>query len=355
MADVETGWPAAFAEEADEADIVACFRLLLGRWPHDEEWRGHRMQAGQKLERVVGGYLGSLEFARRGLLAAADLGPVELTRLPEFAIHTECHDAAVGQFVRADNYEREVASVFRRLLAPGARVIDIGANIGYFTMLSAHLVGPSGAVLAVEPGARNARLVEASRRVNGFDHVRVVQLAASTGPGMLRLNRTHSNGTTSSVPDETAALLAAETVGCVALDSLLGPDERVDLVKVDVEGAEYLALRGCQAMLARCRPAIISEFSPSLMPGISGIDGPGFLGWLQSLGYGLAVIMPDGEAREADPDEVMAEYRRRGSDHLDLLARPLGAAAVAAPPGAPPATAGWRDRLLRRTLAPRRR
>lgn len=331
--------PQAYAEAADEEDIRACFRLLLGRWPNPEEWRGHAMQAGQPLARVVAGYLGSLEFARRDeLRAATDLGPVELTRLPEFAIYTAADDAAVGHYVRADNYEREVAAVFRRLLRPGGRVVDVGANIGYFTMLAAHLVGAGGSVLAVEPNAHNARMIEASRQANGFGQVRVVQLAAGLAPGLLVLNRTHSNGTTSRVPDEAAALLGAETVGCAPLDSLLGADERVDFIKVDVEGAEYLALAGGGRAIARSRPLIVSEFSPTLMPGISGLDGPSYLRWLTGLGYRLSVIMPDGSLCGADEGQVMAEHRRRGSDHLDLLAEPLA-------PTGPARRGGWRRRL----------
>ena len=314
--------PPVFSEAASLDDIRACFRLLLGRHPNPEEWRGHASREGEKLHSVVASYVGSLEFSRRGLLCDDGQDRPVLTDLPEFRIYSAPDDAAVGRYVRAGDYEREVAASFRRILRPRMGVLDLGANIGYFTMLAAALVGPEGYVLAIEPNGRNVRLLEASRRANGFAQVSVVQVAAGPRPGVLALHRSHSNGTTSEPGAGIAALLDAETVGCVRPDSLVPSSRRIDLIKADVEGAEYLALSGCTAILARDRPAIISEFSPDLMPGISGISGPDYLAWITARGYTLSVIAPDGGLQPESADGVMATYARRGTDHIDLLAEP---------------------------------
>ena len=310
----------AFPDTASLDDINACFRLLLGRAPNPEEWRGHSMQAGQPLDRVVAGYVGSLEFARRGLLREDESSRPILTALPDFQIYSASDDAAVGCHVRAGSYEPEVAACFRRILQPGMGVLDIGANIGFFTMLSAALVGPGGHVLAIEPNGRNVRLLEASRRVNGFSQVTVAQLAAGAETGVLSLHRSHSNGTASQPGADIAALLGAETVGCVRPDALVTAERRIDLIKVDVEGAEYLALSGCSAIIRRDRPALISEFSPGLMPGISGISGPAYLAWLVGQGYALSLVMPDGGLQPEDAEGVMAAYVQRNTDHVDILA-----------------------------------
>ncbi len=311
-----------FSEAASTEDIRACFRLLLGRDPNPEEWRGHASRAGETLHSVVASYVGSLEFSRRGLLREDESARPTLTELREFRIYSAPDDAAVGRYVQADAYEPEVSANFRRILRPGMGVLDIGANIGYFTMLGAALVGPSGHVLAIEPNGRNVRLLEASRRANGFAHVTVAQLAAGAETGVLVLHRSHSNGTTSPPGAELAALLGAETVGCVRPDALVPAARRIDLIKVDVEGAEYLALSGCAEIIRRDRPVIISEFSPNLMPGISGVSGPDFLAWLTGRGYALSVITPRGGAEPAGIDRVMAIQAERGIDHVDILAEP---------------------------------
>lgn len=319
-------WRLPYDTATTAADILACFRLLLGRQPHEEEWRGHLTRVGEALPGVVASYLNSLEFARRGLLVQDHMAGVTLTSLPEFRIYAAASDAAVGRYVQADNYEREVAEVFRRTLRPGMAVLDIGANIGYFTMLSAALVGPSGYVLAIEPNPANARLLEASRRQNGFAQVTVAQLAAAPATGLLVLHASHSNGSTSALPAaaDANAVLGAQTVPCLRPDALVPAGQRIDLIKVDVEGAEYAALSGCTALLARDRPVIISEFSPGMLPGISGISGPDYLRWLIRQGYALSIIHPDGTLipAAADGGGIMEVYAARAGDHIDIVAMP---------------------------------
>ena len=320
-------WSVPYADAASEADILACFRLLLGRMPHAEEWRGHRMRAGEPLAPVVASYLTSLEFQRRGLLdrTGGGSGGLVTAEVQGFIIYTGADDAAVGKHVRADNYELDVTAVFRATLKEGMSVVDLGANIGYFTLLAARLVGPRGRVLAVEPNPRNVRMIEASRRLNGFEHVTVAPVAAGRETGLLVLNTSFSNGTTSDAPDEIGQLLGAETVPSLRLDTLLGDDASVDFIKVDVEGAEYNALLGGERTIRRCRPIIISEFSPGMMPGISGISGEDYLRWLIGLGYGLSVLEPDSSLTHAgdDVDHVMRIYAARLSDHIDIVAKPV--------------------------------
>jgi FkbM family methyltransferase len=319
-------WAHPYDPAASEADILSCFRLLLGRNPNPEEWRGHAARAGEPLPSVVASYLNSLEFARRGLLAQDHLGGMEPVELDGFRLYAAPGDAGVGRGVLDKSYEPDVTAVFRRLLRPGMGVLDLGANIGFFTMLSASLVGSAGWVVAVEPNPANVKLLEASRRLNGFAQVTVCQVAAGRKPGLLVLNTSYSNGTTSTLPDDVNALLGAEIVPCVRADSLVPPGRRVDVVKADVEGAEYAALLGCSELIARWRPILIIEFSPNLMPGISGISGPDYARWLMGLGYGLGVVQTDGSIRPApDADAVMAAFEAKGVDHVDLVATPVEA------------------------------
>lgn len=317
--------PAAFDPRATQRDIVACFRLLLGRFPHTEEWHGHSDRVGHALTDVVASFVRSLEFSRRGLLQADAPADLALAELEGIRLYAALEDAAVGRHVRSGQYEPEVTAVFRRLLRPGMGVLDLGANIGYFTMLAASLVGPGGHVVAVEPNPRNVRLLEASRRANGFAHVTVCQVAAAPAPGLLVLHTSHSNGTTSPVPDDTDSVFSAELVPAMPPDRLVPPGRRIDLVKLDVEGAEFLALQGCTALLDRDRPHLLTEFSPVVLPGISGISGPEYLDWLRARGYTLGVVEKDGTVPDADAGNpaIMATYDRRGTDHLDLLATPL--------------------------------
>src|ERR1700730_8356038 len=211
--------PAEHSKIATHEDIFYCFRLLLGRSPNPEEWPGHSSRIGEDLENVVSSYVTSREFAERGLLNKTYRDQVELVRLPRFSLFASNDDLAVGRHVVGGAYEPKIAEVFYRHVKPGMSVVDIGANIGYFTMLLASLVEPSGLVVAVEPNPENIKLLEASRRVNGCDQVLVIQAAAGRQTGLLALNVSHSNGQTRDLPGNVDAVFAARPVPCFALDA----------------------------------------------------------------------------------------------------------------------------------------
>jgi FkbM family methyltransferase len=309
---------------ATHEDIFYCFRLLLGRGPNPEEWPGHSSRVGEDLENVVSSYVTSREFAERGLLNKTYRDQVELVRLPGFSLFASNDDLAVGHHVLSGTYEPGITAIFNRYLNPDMSVVDIGANIGYFTMLMASLVEPSGLVVAVEPNPENIKLLEASRRVNGFDQVLVIQAAAGRQTGLLALNVSHSNGMTGELPGDLDAIFASRPVPCFALDAILPKDRRINLVKIDTEGAELNALIGLSKTIDRDHPVIVSEFSPGMLPGISHGSGPEYLGFLIARGYQIGVIEHDGSETGFgdDVDGVMGAYTRSGVDHIDIIATP---------------------------------
>ena len=306
---------------ATAEDIYYCFRLLLGRNPSAAEWPGHSGLAGNDLRSVVCSYLDSREFANRGLIARDKGSDLTLTQAPGFVIYTAADDLAVGKHVAAGVYEPDLAALFRSRLRPGMGVVDLGANIGFFTMLAASLVGADGTVLAVEPNLANVRMIEASRRANGFGHVSIAACGAGATTGILALNTAFSNGMTCPVGDALDDIMAAQIVPCLKLPALWPTDRRLDFIKIDVEGAEYAALTAARDLIAHWRPLIASEFSPGLLQVNSGVSGEQYLEFLTDLGYRLSVVGSNAPA-EATIAEVMQAYERCGGDHVDILLVP---------------------------------
>lgn len=322
-------WLREHSPVATLEDIYYCFRLLLGRSPGPNEWPGHSGRVGMNLVDVVRPYLTSLEFANRELFTEPNT-EIELGSIEGFDIYFSTRDAGVGAAIRAGSYEPHVTSVFRRIAKPGMGVIDIGANIGYFAMLASSLVGPSGRVFAVEPNSDNVKLMLASRARNGFDHLHVVQAAAGLDFAPLQLNVASSNGFTSRLADRAERILASQTVGTVRLDAVLAAEKEIALIKIDVEGAEYLALKGAARLIEKHQPYIVSEFSPDLLDGISGVSATQYLGFLSATGYTFSAIGLDGAVVPCPNSEaVLAAYRASGLDHIDILARPNGRPVVA--------------------------
>jgi FkbM family methyltransferase len=146
-----------------------------------------------------------------------------------------------------------------RVLRPGGVVYDVGANVGFLTLIAARLVGPGGHVYAFEPIPENARAIERNAALNDLDNVSVVELALSdrAGEAVLRIPRTNQGAHLASV-GEPAGEEDDLTVRTAALDELEGL-RPPDLVKLDVEGAELLVLEGMRRCLETQRPALICE------------------------------------------------------------------------------------------------
>lgn len=212
-------------------------------------------------------YVNSLEFSRRKnmLLSKSRDEDLFLKELDGFSIYLRESDAAVGRGVKSGAYEPHVTNIFRQYVKPGMHILDIGANIGYFTMLAASLVKSSGSVTAIEPNPENAKLMELSRRANKFDQVTIVQAGAGRALGLLVLNTAYSNGATSDLSADPSQLAHATTVLCLRIDDNVPTDKQIGFIKIDIEGAEYNALLGASALIKRCHPVIVSEFSPGML------------------------------------------------------------------------------------------
>ena len=149
--------------------------------------------------------------------------------------------------LRSGTFEPYAAELFVASLRPGATVLDIGANVGYYTLLAARQVGATGAVYAFEPDPRTRRALQANVRRNGATNVRVLPFGVSdtAGERPLFLSRTATHtGLHRSMEDATPESIEIELVAIDDLD--LGP---VDVIKMDIEGEEPAALAGMRGTL----------------------------------------------------------------------------------------------------------
>lgn len=162
-------------------------------------------------------------------------------------------------------YEAPVQAALAGALRPGDVVLDVGANIGFLTVLAARLVGPGGRVVAFEPVPVNARLVRRNAALNRQAQVEVVQAAVGdrSGRATLVLAR-HAGGAALAGADRPFDACGELTVDLVDLDGWLAANAArlpgpVRLLKVDVEGAEPAVLRGASGLLTGARPLVLLE------------------------------------------------------------------------------------------------
>lgn len=153
-----------------------------------------------------------------------------------------------------NRFEPGETQLFRELLSPGDAVVDVGAHIGWFSVLAGRAVGPEGTVVCLEPFAGNARYLAANLALNGLTWARVHNVAATDRPAVLQIGR-QPGSDSGSVTAGPWATDAAEVPGA-PLDELV-PDGPVQLLKIDVEGFEARALAGAAATLDRTRHVLV--------------------------------------------------------------------------------------------------
>jgi len=175
--------------------------------------------------------------------------------------------------------EVSVQEAFRRLLGPGDVLYDIGANIGFFSLVGAGFVEPGGRVYAFDPVPENADAVRANAALNRIDNVTVLERAVGAARGRDRLLRVEdlSWSQLESQGWHPRTVDAVE-VEVVPIDELVASGELSPptLVKIDVEGAELDVVRGMADTLARHRPAIVCELHDTAAAFVELMEGYGY-------------------------------------------------------------------------------
>lgn len=162
------------------------------------------------------------------------------------------------------SYEPDLVRFLRRSLGPGMVVIDAGANLGELTVRAARLVGPGGAVVAIEAAPATLENLRHNVALNKLANVRVVAAAVgeSDDPQTFFLGSEEDSLTSSLSPPHDFEGKSV-TVEGIRIDRLAGREGlgRLDLIKLDVEGAELAALRGAGEILARWAPLVVFEYN----------------------------------------------------------------------------------------------
>jgi FkbM family methyltransferase len=154
-------------------------------------------------------------------------------------------------------HEPEVQQALRRCLRPGATFWDVGAHIGFFSLIASRLVGPDGQVHAFEPLPANVTRLRESLALNASaGNVTLHPWAIAATPGQAPLQQSQSSlmGTLR----ETASV-GTTLVTCVTLDAMAETLGRPDLIKIDVEGTEDEVLAGGRQLLEHGVPTLIVE------------------------------------------------------------------------------------------------
>jgi FkbM family methyltransferase len=193
----------------------------------------------------------------------------------------------------------------------GDTVLDIGANIGYYTLVFAKLVGNTGKVIAFEPDPTNFALLKRNIESNGYRNVKLVRKAVSDRTGTCTLYLSEKDPMDHRIYDFHDGRRSIR-VESVRLDDYLKEDvETVDFVKMDIQGAEPAAIKGMVSILERSRNVkILTEFWPTGIK-MSGFDPEDYLRWIVEHGFKMHCI--DEEKNRLEPISIRQTMKRFAS------------------------------------------
>lgn len=223
--------------------------------------------------------------------------------LDRFYIYVDTRDLALSPpLLLEGEWEHGVTTFLLDLIKPGMTVVDVGANIGYFTLLAASLVGEKGTVYAFEPSPANFKLLQKNLIANWFtDRVRWFSFALLDQAGQKDLRAAGSiPGASSLFMTEAAGapvhLDETITVMTKALDEIV--QDPVDVIKIDAEGSEPYILEGMKATLARSPGVqLVMEFNIQALQA-AGKDPKEFLKRIETLGLKVRQLTWDGHVLE---------------------------------------------------------
>lgn len=222
-------------------------------------------------------------------------GGLRQQRMPEGYIFPLDRGTLLGWHIHFfGSYEPEVREQLKRWLRPGDVAIDVGANVGWHTLLMASLVGAAGRVHAFEPNETTRTRLVTAIDLNRLTQVVVDPRAAAEKSGVAGFQAPQAgnlwDGTGRLVRDQA---LAGTRVECVSLDRFAADRgiDRLALMKIDVEGWELSVLRGGRRILETLRPVVVFEYDPVYVPRCGG-SGADLTACLADRDYALFALKP---------------------------------------------------------------
>jgi FkbM family methyltransferase len=266
--------------------------------------------------------LGSIEHQMAPTPFSVQLSEEDVLRCRVGSVEllADAADAAVTPGLRSGQYESHLTAVFERYCTPGMTVVDVGANLGYYSLLAAHLVGPSGKVVALEPNSENCRLLLSSLRLAGVTNVELLPVAADERSGWAYYS-THIGSNGGLVDDADLLAHPGTVVPTFPLDDLVaGP---VAFLKMDVEGAEGRVVKGAARIIEHDRPIITTELKEEMLRRVSSTTVAEYLGYFEGLGYTPALLEKGSGAEKPYPSVAALLADWGDSDELrDVLLLP---------------------------------
>ncbi len=245
-----------------------------------------------------------------GLFSRYFIGKIATVQTQGLTVSVHAGDGLGFNLLTQGTWEPFETELFKKSIRSGMTVVDVGAHVGLYSLLAAALVGPEGKVFAFEPEPQNYDLLQKNIKANGFTNVVPLRKGVQDKPGTAKFYVHPERSELHSVRKlgKGAKVIVTEAGG---LDDFMG-GQRVDIVKIDVEGGEMAVLEGMGRLIGE-NPEIklFCEFVPRMLTE-AGTDPKLFLAKLAA--HGFTIYSLDSQRREivrvADVSRLLVEKER---------------------------------------------
>lgn len=304
-----------------EQDVIDAYRILLDRQPESEQVIREKIAYHSSVRSLVGDIVRGDEFKTKHNVDAEAESFIVIADTRDGLICIDLSDKFVSMPVLRGTYEPEITAIIKNNLRRGDCFIDIGANIGYYTTIACGIVSENGCVIAIEAIPQKCQMIRLSSRLNlhmaggNWCSPMVINKILSNKDGDKMKIIYAKNGTNGgggyiiSEHVETPADHHSDMVETVTMNTILaGYDPRI--MKMDIEGAEMLALGGGIDVLKNLQKGslLIVELYAEQLQKISGFEPREAIAFLEGFGLEAHIISRSGEISRVSESDQLPSY-----------------------------------------------
>jgi len=206
-------------------------------------------------------------------------------------------------------YEPLLTKYICNHIKTGDTIVDIGANIGYYTVIFAELTGISGKVYAFEPDPENFLILVKNAQHNKLSNVIMIEKAVSDINDFIRLYLNEENRGDNRIYDSNDGRKSIKITAVKLDDFFINKENQIDFIKIDIQGAEYSALLGMKNLIRNSKSmTLVTEFWPYGLKK-AGFEPSAYLDLLLSFGFNIMVTNESlGILIDFDKERILYEY-----------------------------------------------
>lgn len=243
----------------------------------------------------------------------------EKTKALGYEFYLQKSGAVSLDLARRGIFEKTITNYVKSSVKEGQFVIDVGANIGYYSVLLSGLVGSDGKVFAFEPEKSNFTILKKNLLVNKIKNVTAENVAVSNKSGKTKLYISKIAGQ-HKIYHPKSEILRIDDTNMITIDDYLQNNNidarKISLVKIDVEGVEYAVIEGMKSILSNDTITIILEFSPKLMLEF-GKDPTELIKMLIQYGFEIFLVNEkNNKISKIQPNSILNKINNIGTPYL---------------------------------------